>query len=111
VKRVASPCNHLRRRLGKRVRESWSVEKHGDDIHPLYQILTTAMPLARGNADGFREKLRGYGITPNPAPEVLWNFEKFLIARDGTVTARFAPPTAPDDHELVAAIEAELAKS
>jgi len=33
-----------------------------------------------------------------------------VIARDGTVAARFAPTVAPDDPELVGAIEAELAK-
>ncbi len=49
-------------------------------------------------------------MTPNPVPEILWNFEKFLIAKDGSVAARFAPTTAPDDAALVAAIEAELAK-
>jgi glutathione peroxidase len=41
---------------------------------------------------------------------VLWNFEKFLIGKDGTVVARFAPAVAPDDPNLVAAIEAELDK-
>ena len=52
-----------------------------------------------------REKFQGYGIEPNPEPEVLWNFEKFVIGRDGDVVARFAPDTAPDDPALVAAIE------
>ena len=51
------------------------------------------------------------GITPTEAPEVLWNFEKFLIGRDGKVARRFAPDTAPDDAKLVAAIDAELAKA
>ena len=55
-----------------------------------------------------REKLAGYGITPNPEPEVLWNFEKFLVGRDGEVVARFAPDTTPDDPALVAAIEGAL---
>ena len=41
---------------------------------------------------------------------MLWNFEKFLIARDGTVVGRFAPAVAPEDPALVGAIEAELAK-
>ena len=54
--------------------------------------------------------LKGYGMTPTEDPEVLWNFEKFLIARDGSVAARFSPSVAPDDADLVAAIEAELAK-
>jgi glutathione peroxidase len=41
---------------------------------------------------------------------VLWNFEKFLIGRDGKVAARFAPGIAPNDSALIAAVEAELAK-
>ncbi|AUW58010.1 glutathione peroxidase [Sphingobium sp. SCG-1] len=82
----------------------------GPDKHPLFAALTEAAPVAKGDGKGFREKLRGYGMTPNPEPELLWNFEKFLIGRDGNVAARFAPTTAPDDAELVAAIEAELAK-
>ena len=49
-------------------------------------------------------------MTPTEDPEVLWNFEKFLIGKDGQVAARFAPGTTPDDPALVGAIEAELAK-
>jgi len=82
----------------------------GPDKHPLYAALTEAAPKAVGDGDAFREKLRGYGMTPNPEPEILWNFEKFVIARDGTVAARFAPTTAPNDPALVAVIEGELAK-
>jgi glutathione peroxidase len=41
---------------------------------------------------------------------VLWNFEKFLIGRDGSVAGRFAPAMTPDDPALVSAIQAELAK-
>ena len=87
----------------------------GPDKQPLYAALTEAMPEKHGaNGSGgaaeWREKLRGYGMTPTEDPEVLWNFEKFLIARDGTVAARFAPQTTPDDPEMTAAIEAELAK-
>ena len=47
-------------------------------------------------------------MTPTEEPEVLWNFEKFLIGRDGDVVARFAPNTTPDDDALVSAIEREL---
>jgi glutathione peroxidase len=82
----------------------------GPDKHPLYAALTQAAPEQQGDAEGFRERLRGYGMTPNAAPEVLWNFEKFVVAKDGKVVARFAPTTAPDDAALVATIEAELAK-
>lgn len=82
----------------------------GPEKHPLYAALTSAQPVAQGEGAAFRERLQGYGITPNPEPEVLWNFEKFVIAKDGSVAARFAPSTEPEDPALVAAIEAELAK-
>jgi glutathione peroxidase len=83
----------------------------GAGKHPLYAALTQALPKAEGNAGGFREKLKGYGITPNPEPEVLWNFEKFLLARNGQVVKRFSPDTTPDDPALLGAIKAELAKA
>lgn len=79
----------------------------GPDKHPLYAALTEAQPEA-ADTQSFREKLKGYGMSPNDAPEVLWNFEKFLIGRDGTVVARFSPDTAPDDDRIVTAIEREL---
>lgn len=81
----------------------------GADQHPLYAELTTAQPRAIGDGP-FRERLQGFGITPGEPQEVLWNFEKFLISRNGEVVARFAPDVAADDPRLVAAIDAELAK-
>lgn len=82
----------------------------GPDKQPLYAALTAAQPVKTGPADEFREKLKGYGMTPTEDPEVLWNFEKFLIGRDGTVAGRFAPAVTPDDPALVGAIKAELAR-
>jgi glutathione peroxidase len=80
----------------------------GAEKHPLYAELTGAQPHAEGG-DGMRENLRKYGMTPNPEPEVLWNFEKFVVGRDGTVVGRFTPDVAADDPRLVAALEAALA--
>ncbi|MGV3510498.1 MAG: glutathione peroxidase [Novosphingobium sp.] len=82
----------------------------GPAKQPLYAALTEAAPTKQGPAEEFRERLKGYGMTPTEDPEVLWNFEKFLIGRDGKVAARFAPGVTPDDPALVTAIEAELAK-
>lgn len=76
--------------------------------HPLYAVLTRAMPEKNKDVEPFREMLRGHGMTPTADPEVVWNFEKFLIDRSGKVIARFAPDTSPDDPELIAAIEAAL---
>jgi glutathione peroxidase len=42
--------------------------------------------------------------------KISWNFEKFIIGRDGQVRARFAPRTKPDDPSVLKVIEAELAK-
>jgi glutathione peroxidase len=82
----------------------------GPGKQPLYAELTKAAPTKAGPADEFRERLKGYGMTPTEDPEVLWNFEKFLIGKDGQVAARFAPGTEPNDPALLGAIEAELAK-
>lgn len=42
--------------------------------------------------------------------DITWNFEKFLIGRDGEIVQRFAPKVTPDSPEVVSAIETELAK-
>lgn len=80
----------------------------GPQTHPLCRALVAAQPESVGDA-GMRQQLVGYGIEPNPAPGVLWNFEKFLVGRDGEVIARFAPSTRPDDAGLLAAIDRALA--
>lgn len=81
----------------------------GADQHPLYAALTSAQPTATGEGP-MRARLQGYGIAANPAPDVLWNFEKFVVGRNGEVVARFAPDVAGDDPRLVSVVEAELAK-
>jgi len=80
----------------------------GPAKHPLYASLVAAQPAAIGEGP-FRERLKGYGIAPTDKTEVLWNFEKFLVGRDGKVLARFAPDTSADDPRLLEAIAAALA--
>lgn len=83
----------------------------GESKHPLYRLLTTMQPKAISTSgDAFKEKLKGHGIDPNPEPEVLWNFEKFIVNRGGDVVARFSPDTKPDDPALIRLIEDELEK-
>ena len=65
------------------------------------------------NGDGacaFYKHLTALPTQPKGSGDISWNFEKFLIGRDGKVVARFKPQTKPTDPELVKAIEAELAK-
>ncbi|MGJ8537842.1 MAG: glutathione peroxidase [Parasphingopyxis sp.] len=78
----------------------------GEDRHPLYAALTAAQPEAASpNGKAMRERLAGKDIPIWDEPEILWNFEKFLVSRDGRVAARFAPDTPPDDPALLAALK------
>ena len=80
----------------------------GPEKHPLYDLLTRAQPVAKVGDPGFKDKLRGYGLTVHEAPELTWNFEKFLVNRQGQVVARFAPDTVPNDPAIIQSIEGEL---
>jgi len=80
----------------------------GPDKHPLYQRLTSAITQVPGRQT-MEDRLRKYKIEPTAEPEVLWNFEKFLIGRNGQVVARFSPDTTPDAPVVKDAIEAALA--
>ncbi len=82
----------------------------GPGQHPLYQALTEAQPRAtEAPGSDFRAKLAGYGIKQEKETDIFWNFEKFLIGKNGRVVGRFAPDMTPDDPILKAAIETELA--
>lgn len=79
----------------------------GNDIHPLYQTLIHAIPQRIGEGPWW-DDLVNYGLTPNNPPEVLWNFEKFLVNKKGEVVARFAPDIQADDARILEAINHEL---
>lgn len=81
----------------------------GEAKHPLYAALTQAIPERTGEGPWWKD-LVDYGLTPNQPPEVLWNFEKFLVNKNGEVVARFAPDITADDPRIINAINAELAK-
>jgi len=84
----------------------------GEAKHPLYSALIEAQPTAVStSAEPFEEDLKRFGVQPNLKPEILWNFEKFVVGRNGEVAARFAPNTTPDDSALISTLESELAKS
>lgn len=65
------------------------VHAKGGDQHPLYQALTSSV---------------------EPQGDVAWNFEKFLINKQGEIVSRYKSGVAPNDSQLVSDIEAELAK-
>jgi len=64
----------------------------GKGQHPLYAYLTSEE------------------ANPEFSGKISWNFNKFLISRDGKIVNRFGSRTEPDDAELTEAIEAELEK-
>ena len=67
---------------------SAKVEVNGPERDPIYAELTAVADDA------------------GAAGDIQWNFEKFLVAPDGQVVARFRPLTEPDAPELRAAIDA-----
>ena len=82
----------------------------GDDQHQLYHYLTETKPDTDVNDGEFEEKLKGYGSVRSQPNEVLWNFEKFLVGKNGEIAARFAPDVTAEDERLVAKVEEELKK-
>ncbi len=84
----------------------------GPHKHPLYAELIAQQPASpqTPGKQGLIDGLLKFGASVNPEPEVLWNFEKFLISREGKVVARFSPDTLPTDAAIRTVIEAELAK-
>ena len=82
----------------------------GDDQHQLYHYLTETKPETDVNDGGLEEKLKGFGSMRSVPSEVLWNFEKFLIGKDGQIAARFAPDVTAQDERLVSKVEEELGK-
>ena len=69
---------------------SEKIEVNGPGRHPLYEILTETP-----DADG-------------EAGDIQWNFEKFLVTRDGKIT-RFRPGVEPESDVIVSAVEGALA--
>jgi glutathione peroxidase len=54
------------------------------------------------------ERLTNNSVTEKS--DINWNFEKFIISKDGTIVARFAPKMKPTDEQITSLIEEELAK-
>jgi glutathione peroxidase len=67
------------------------IEVNGDGRHPLYDELTQT-----ADAEGHTGDIR-------------WNFEKFLVNRNGDVVARFSPVVEPEASDVTEAIEKALA--
>jgi glutathione peroxidase len=83
----------------------------GEGQHPLYRELIDQCPKATPKPDSaLRKTLDSHGLGPKNDTDIMWNFEKFLVNREGKVVARFAPDFNPQEADVKQAIEAELAK-
>lgn len=83
----------------------------GANQHPFFRTLIQSSPKAQKKAGSqLEENLSKHGLLTGGETEIKWNFEKFLVGRDGKVVARFQSDITPEDPELRLAIEKELEK-
>lgn len=86
----------------------------GPGQHPLYAFLTSRFPDATKKGSTVLKALRKLihsGSFTGDEGEITWNFEKFLIDRNGDIVARFAPDVVPEDPLVIRTLESELAKT
>lgn len=87
------------------------IDVNGEGRHPLYQALTSIAPKAIApEGSEFYAKMVSKGRAPAQPGDILWNFEKFLIGRDGQVIARFSPDMTPENPVLLNALQKALAQ-
>ena len=75
---------------------------NGADAEPIFEYLKAQAPTEEYSglkAKATRKLLKGLSKSVEKDSDILWNFTKFLINRNGTVVKRYAPTTTPDDIE------------
>ncbi|MFE5405233.1 glutathione peroxidase [Streptomyces sp. NPDC056580] len=99
------PCNQF---LGQ---EPGTAEEIAEFCSATYGVtfpLTEKIEVNGKGRHALYERLVGFADGEGHSGDIRWNFEKFLIGRDGRVVARFSPQTEPEAAEVVAAIEGQL---
>ena len=75
---------------------------NGANAEPIFEYLKSQAPTEAYNglkAKATRTMLKGISKSVEKDSDILWNFTKFLVNRDGTVIKRYAPVTKPEDIE------------
>ena len=78
------------------------VDVNGKDEHPIFTYLKEQAPTEEYiglKAKATHTMLKGISKSVEKSSDILWNFTKFLISRDGKVVKRYAPTTEPKDFE------------
>ncbi|GAA3822312.1 glutathione peroxidase [Streptomyces chiangmaiensis] len=100
------PCNQF---LGQ---EPGSAEEIAEFCSATYGVTFPMTEKIEVNGDGrhaLYDRLVGFADDEGHTGDIRWNFEKFLIGKDGRVVARFSPQTEPESAEVVAALEKAIA--
>ena len=78
------------------------IDVNGEDAHPIYKYLKSVAPTEEYKgikAKATHTMLKGLSKSAKNDNDILWNFTKFLISRDGATVKRFPPTTEPADFE------------
>ncbi|MGX1475400.1 UNVERIFIED_CONTAM: glutathione peroxidase [Streptomyces canus] len=100
------PCNQF---LGQ---EPGSAEEIAEFCSATYGVTFPLTEKVEVNGEGrhaLYDRLVGFADAEGHTGDIRWNFEKFLVGRDGSVVARFSPQTEPESDEIVTAVEGALA--
>jgi glutathione peroxidase len=100
------PCNQF---MGQ---DPGSAEEIAEFCSATYGVTFPLTEKVEVNGEGrhaLYERLVGFADAEGHDGDIRWNFEKFLIGRDGSVVARFSPQTEPESDEVVTAVEGALA--
>ncbi len=99
------PCNQF---LGQEPGTAAEIKQFCQTKYHVAFDLFSKIDVNGKSASDLYQQLTSLTVEPVGKGPISWNFEKFLVDRQGRVVARFGPRTSPDDPKLVSRIEQEL---
>ena len=102
---VGVPCNQF---MGQEPGTAEEIESFCSTTYGVTFPLTEKIEVNGAGQHALYAQLNAVADAEGYTGDIRWNFEKFLVGRNGEVVARFDPRTAPDDPKVIAAIESAL---